>query len=126
VILTASRSNEVRSAEWNEFDAEAKVWTVPATRMKTRRPHRVPLCGRAVAILEEMGRTGRMGLIFPGPRASRSCFRPLTHPTKQNALVLNAGRHGGRIRASSPEFYQPRAGGQCDDREAFEGLKTGD
>ena len=41
-ILTAGRSNEVRSAEWNEIEAEAKVWTVPAARMKTRRPHRVP------------------------------------------------------------------------------------
>ena len=71
VILTAGRSNEVRSADWNEIDAEAKVWTVPANRMKTRRPHRVPLCGRAVAILDEMGRAGRIGLIFPGQRRGR-------------------------------------------------------
>lgn len=53
-ILTAARSGEVRGATWAEFDLEAKVWTVPATRMKAGREHRVPLSARALAILAEV------------------------------------------------------------------------
>ncbi len=40
-------------AEWSEIDAADGVWTVPAKRMKTKREHRVPLCGRALEILAE-------------------------------------------------------------------------
>ena len=42
-MLTASRSVEVRAAGWGEIDWEAATWEVPASRMKARRPHRVPL-----------------------------------------------------------------------------------
>jgi len=51
-ILTAARSNESRLAEWSEIDGD--VWTIPAGRMKAHVEHRVPLCGRALEILEEM------------------------------------------------------------------------
>lgn len=70
-ILTAARSSEVRLASWDEIDFDAEVWTVPAARMKARREHRVPLTPRTIAILEEMGRAGRVGLIFPGQRGGR-------------------------------------------------------
>ena len=52
LVLTAARWSEVRWAEWKEIDREAGVWTVPAKRMKANRKHRVPLCGRALEILE--------------------------------------------------------------------------
>ena len=42
----------MRWAEWVEIDRDAGVWTVPAWRMKVNRKHRVPLCGRALEILE--------------------------------------------------------------------------
>ena len=51
-ILTAARSGEVRGTTWSEIDLKARVWTVPATRMKGGREHRVPLSNRAVQILE--------------------------------------------------------------------------
>ena len=51
LILTAARSGEVRGATWTELDLEAKVWTVPAARMKAGREHRVPLSARALEIL---------------------------------------------------------------------------
>ena len=51
LVLTAARGGEVRGAVWSEMDRDENVWTVPANRMKTGREHRVPLCGRAVAIL---------------------------------------------------------------------------
>ncbi len=52
LVLTAARWSEVRWAEWEEIDRDAGVWTVPASRMKANRKHRVPLCGRALEILE--------------------------------------------------------------------------
>ncbi len=52
LVLTAARWGEVRWAEWEEIDRNGKVWTVPARRMKTNRRHRVPLCGRALEILD--------------------------------------------------------------------------
>lgn len=71
LILTAARSGEVLGARWAEFDLEAKVWTVPAARMKAGREHRVPLSRRALAILEELakGRTGEF--VFAGQRAGK-------------------------------------------------------
>ena len=53
LVLTAARWGEVRWAEWTEIDRDEGVWTVPARRMKSNREHRVPLCGRAVEILDE-------------------------------------------------------------------------
>ena len=55
LVLTAARSGEVRLATWDEMDLDAGVWTIPAARMKAKRDHRVPLSGRALAILH--GRT---------------------------------------------------------------------
>ena len=52
VILTASRSDEVRSAPWSEFDLEKAVWAIPASRMKRARDHKVPLSSSAIALLK--------------------------------------------------------------------------
>jgi integrase len=52
-ILTAARSNETLGATWGEIDLPARVWTVPAKRMKSGRAHRVPLSARAMELLEE-------------------------------------------------------------------------
>jgi integrase len=66
LILTAARSGEVLGARWAEIDLDAKVWTVPATRMKSGREHRVPLSARAVEILEKLAETRWNDLVFPG------------------------------------------------------------
>ncbi len=69
LVLTAGRSGEVRGAEWREVDTASRVWTVPASRMKAGREHRVPLCGRALAVLAEArGLGGGGGLAFPTAR----------------------------------------------------------
>ena len=67
LVLTAARSGEVRGARWTEIDLPAGVWTVPATRMKAKREHRVPLSRRAVQILEAARSLdhGRSLLVFP-------------------------------------------------------------
>ena len=66
LILTASRSGEVRKARWDEVDFETATWTVAADRMKMQREHRVPLSGRALQILSEAREMADgSGLIFP-------------------------------------------------------------
>ena len=66
LVLTAARTGEVRFMEWGAVDTEAATWTVPAPRMKARREHRVPLSGRALAILEEARSLGTgAGIVFP-------------------------------------------------------------
>lgn len=68
LALTAARSGEVRGARWREVDPESVKWTIPASRMKARREHRVPLSSAALAVLERAdGLRGRgRGLLFPG------------------------------------------------------------
>ncbi len=75
LVLCAARSGEVRFATWSEFDMDARVWTVPAGRMKTRREHRVPLAGDAVDLLRALPREA--DLVFPstvngGPLRSKT------------------------------------------------------
>ena len=67
-ILTAARSGEVRGMAWGELDLEAKLWTVPAERMKAKREHIVPLCAPALAILERVAAFRQVGsdLVFNG------------------------------------------------------------
>ncbi|MBS7790086.1 integrase arm-type DNA-binding domain-containing protein [Roseococcus sp. SDR] len=50
-ILTAARTGEVRGATWGEIDMAARVWTVPAARMKAGEMHRVPLSDAAMDVL---------------------------------------------------------------------------
>jgi integrase len=78
-ILTAARSGEVRGATWAELDMNAKVWTVPADRMKGGREHRVPLSDAAVDVLvAAKAMAGRSDeLAFP----SRQAARPLSDMT---------------------------------------------
>jgi integrase len=66
LILTAARSGEASGAKWSEIDLEAKAWTVPASRMKGGREHRVPLSDRAVAILRALPREA--DFVFAGER----------------------------------------------------------
>ena len=56
LVLTAAWSAEVRLATWEEMDMDTLVWVIPASRMKTAREHRVPLCSRAVEVLQQARR----------------------------------------------------------------------
>jgi integrase len=73
LILTAARTSEVIGATWGEFDFEAKVWTVPSSRMKAGKEHRVPLCARALEIIASINSTHTTTeFVFPGWRGSTS------------------------------------------------------
>jgi integrase len=65
-ILTAARTGEARRARWSEFDLVARVWTIPAERMKGGVEHRVPLPDRAMAILRELPREDASDVVFVG------------------------------------------------------------
>ena len=71
-VLTAARSGEARGARWNEIDLGRKIWSIPASRMKSGRPHRVPLADSAITVLEGVAllRQDNDGLVFPGMRGS--------------------------------------------------------
>ncbi len=76
LILTAARSGEILGATWGEIDVKAKVWTVPAARMKGGREHRVPLSAQAVSVLEKVkllasGDDVSAMPVFPGPKKGK-------------------------------------------------------
>ena len=79
LILTAARSGEVRGAKWNEVDLEAKLWTIPAARMKVGKEHVVPLTAAAIDVLERARQYHApcSNLLFPG----RDVRRPLSDMT---------------------------------------------
>ena len=65
-LLTAARSGEVRFATFSEIDLKARLWTIPAGRMKAGREHVVPLCDRALAIVGAMRQRATGNLVFGG------------------------------------------------------------
>jgi integrase len=67
-LLTATRTNEVLSAQWSEIDLKAKVWTIPGERMKAGREFRVPLTDTAVAVLNQLAAIRQNDYVFPGRR----------------------------------------------------------
>lgn len=90
LILTTSRSIEVRFATWPEIDLDAKLWIVPKERMKSKeRDHRVPLTDEAVDLLKELKETATGEWVFPGQRPGR--------PISQTALDKAAKSIGGKI-----------------------------
>ena len=95
LVLTAARSGEMRLATWDEMDLDAGVWTIPGARMKAKRDHRVPLSGRALAILHDARRrSDGTGLVFRSLRG-----KPLSNTTLSKLikeLGLAAVPHGFR------------------------------
>ena len=86
LILTAARSGEVRGMRWSEIDQDSRVWTVPASRMKATKEHRVSIVERAVALLGPTGVPN--ALVFPAPANGA---RPLSDMTL-TAVLKKMGR----------------------------------
>lgn len=75
LILTATRSGEVRLAQWREIDLDKKLWTIPAERMKAKKEHKIPLSSRAVEVLKEANQMAdASGLIFTAMKYGRPLF----------------------------------------------------
>ena len=112
-VLTACRSGEVRAMRWDEIDlgasdktdltdktpvatlATTATWTIPGSRMKMGRPHRVPLSRRALEVLREAkALDDGSGLVFPSPRAKPLSDMTLSKLVKE--LGFDADVHGFR------------------------------
>ena len=92
LILTAARSGEVRGARWDELDLPTATWTIPATRMKARNEHRVPLSHRCLEILDEAQafasklRSTPTALVFPSPRSKTLSDSTLSKLVRENGI----------------------------------------
>ena len=103
--LTFARPGEVRGARWGEVDVERATWSIPAERMKMRRPHVVPLSRQALAVLADIRPlTGASELIFPSIRSNKK----LLSENAMNSALRRMGftqdemtSHGFRAAASS-------------------------
>jgi len=94
VLLTAVRSVEAREAQWNEIDFAARTWTIPASRMKKKLAHVVPLSDEAMALIERLPRKGEHLFAINGDD------KPLVAMTLRKTLARHAGEgytiHGFR------------------------------
>jgi integrase len=94
-VLTACRTGEVIGARWNEIDLDARLWTIPAGRMKAGVEHRVPLSEPAITLLRKLATIRRGDLVFAG----QSAGRPLSNMTMLATLrrmKVAATPHGFR------------------------------
>jgi integrase len=88
LLMTAVRPGELRAARWSEFDLDRAVWSIPADRMKMRRPHVVPLPEQAVTVLRDLHeRNGHRDLLFPSRDDPRHCM-------SENTVNLAIARMG--------------------------------
>jgi integrase len=94
-ILTGTRSNEVRGALWSEIDLGAKLWSIPATRMKMKRPYRVPLSDAAMDLLKALPKMEGTDFVFPGrnnkPMSDASLNAAID---RMHKVETDAGRDG--------------------------------
>ncbi len=133
IVLTAVRSSEARLACWEEFDfhgadnlehATRATWEIPASRTKMGRPHRVPLPGRAVAILREAeALSDRTALVFPGTKRGRP-LSDMTLSKLVKELGFDADVHG--FRTSFRTWAQEQTNFPREVAEAALGHKVGD
>ncbi len=103
LLLTFVRPGELRQAKWQEFDFEEGTWNIPASRMKSRKPHLVPLSDQTSRLFKSLRRASSSEYLFPNVRDPE---RPMS-PTTFNRFLerLNLGlrfsAHGFRATAST-------------------------
>lgn len=85
-ILTACRTSEVLGARWAEIDREARTWTIPGTRMKAGKEHRVPLPQTIITLLDTLPQLDDSPYLFPGARKGR--------PLSNMAMLMGLRRMG--------------------------------
>ena len=85
VMLTACRSQEVGGMRWDEISN--RVWTIPADRMKSKRPHTVPLSDPAIQLLDELReRNPENAHVFAGRTDKPLHHLALNRTRKKNAI----------------------------------------
>jgi integrase len=123
MILTFLRTNELRWAEWSEFDMEAKEWRVPAARMKGNKErkesgqdHIVPLAPQTIALLDELKEhTGRYRMLFPGVRnPSTQAMSAETINKALKSLGFEGKQTGHGFRGLASTILNERSGFHAD------------
>lgn len=115
LTLTAARSGEVRGMTWDEVDLEAKLWTVPASRMKMGKEHRVPLTDEAVEILRDLPRLEGSPFVFFAPRGGMLSDMTISAVMRrmqesEEKRLADKDRKAGRKPSSAPRGYiDPRS-----------------
>jgi len=116
VVLTAARSSEARLATWHEIDEDARLWVIPASRIKIGTEHRQPLSDAAMNVLDRAaGRAakaaGAWGLVWiaPGALLAAGSFRPFDlGPDTADWAVWSAaavGASAGLLRSELAEQH---------------------
>jgi integrase len=100
IILTATRAGEAFGATWEEFDMTARIWTIPAERMKAEKEHRVPLSDEAVKMLESLPRVSDSRYVFLTSRGG--CV------SHASVYKLIKGMHETNIEAGGKGFIDPK------------------
>ncbi|WP_338023246.1 site-specific integrase [Aliiroseovarius subalbicans] len=104
-ILTCTRPGETRGARMQEFDLDARTWTIPATRMKMRREHKVPLSDQAFEIvMENWSEIKGVELLFPSLISNRKLVSENAFNTDLRRLGFSGDEvtaHGFRVTAST-------------------------
>ncbi|WP_422028478.1 tyrosine-type recombinase/integrase [Roseovarius sp.] len=102
VALTAARSGEVRGAVWSEIDIGAGLWTIAGARMKSGRPHRVPLSTEAVALLHDLPRMDGGEHVFWAVRGGMLSDASLSATIKR--------MHAAEVKTGHPGYLDPMSG----------------
>ncbi len=95
LAMTATRSGEVRGATWSEIDVKAGLWIIPASRMKMKREHRVPLSESALELLRSLPRLEGSDMLFPATRGGALSDMSLSAVMRRmQESEVNAGNKG--------------------------------
>jgi len=98
LMLTAVRTSELIEASWTEFDLDARLWVIPAARMKKHRDHVVPLSSQAMdALAQAKVHSGRSALVFPGRGSMKK-------PISNNTVLFSIYKAGYRGRMTGHGF----------------------
>ncbi|WP_370230698.1 tyrosine-type recombinase/integrase [Cognatishimia sp.] len=104
-ILTCTRPGETRGARMHEFDLDSRTWTIPATRMKLRREHKVPLSDQAFEIVvDNWSDIKGVELLFPSNISNRKLISENAFNTVLRRLGYSGDEvtaHGFRVTAST-------------------------
>jgi integrase len=105
LMLAVVRTVELRMARWDEFDLEHREWRIPASRMKMKAGHVVPLSKQAVVLLEELRViTGHSPYLFPNTRKPTNCMTGTTINRwleRTGFTTIGFSGHGFRATAST-------------------------
>ncbi|MCL7744251.1 integrase arm-type DNA-binding domain-containing protein [Guyparkeria hydrothermalis] len=102
LIHTGARSGEVRGATWDEIDLDSRLWTIPAERMKSGKPHRVPLSPHAIGILADLPRLN--SLVFPAAREGKMSDMAINNVVRR--------MHEAHIKRGGSGYIDPFRDGQ--------------